>query len=174
FGGGAAIAGGRALERRAFGNTAEGEAIELYTLKNGHGIEAAIATLGGVVVSLKVPDKKGTLADVVLGFDTGDGYRQNNPYFGAIIGRYGNRIAAGRFKLNGVEYTLARNNGENHLHGGIKGFNRVVWKAADRSSADASRLELTYVSKDGEEGYPGTLTAKVTYTLTDADELRVD
>src|SRR5262249_61612215 len=109
-----------------------------------------------------------------LGFDTGEGNPQNSPYCGAIIGRYGNRIAKGRFKLNGVECTLAKNNGENHLHGGIKGFNRVVWKAADRSSADASRLELTYVSKDGGGGNPGTLTAKATYTLTDADGVRID
>jgi aldose 1-epimerase len=171
---GIAGAADRTLGRRPFGMTSAGEAIELYTLKSARGVEATIATYGGAVVSLKAPDKSGALADVVLGFDTVEGYLENRPYFGAIIGRYGNRIAKGRFKLDGVEYTLARNNGENHLHGGVKGFNRALWKATDRSSADASRLELTYTSKDGEEGYPGTLTAKVTYALTDANELRID
>ncbi|MEX2263096.1 MAG: aldose epimerase family protein [Bryobacteraceae bacterium] len=155
---------------RPFGQTANGVPVEVYTLRNAHRVEAEISTLGATLVSLKVPDRNGKLDDVVLGFDTVDGYEKGR-YFGAIVGRYGNRIAKGRFSLNGVEYTLARNNGENHLHGGVRGFSGVVWAARAK---DAGSIELTYLSKDGEEGYPGNLTAKVTYTLNDLNELKID
>jgi aldose 1-epimerase len=158
------------LEKRSFGKTRTGEAVDLFTLKNAKGMEAAITNFGGIVVSLKTPDRNGKLADVVLGFDSLDGYLGDNPYFGAIVGRYGNRIAKGRFTLDGKQYKLATNNGPNALHGGIKGFNKVVWQA---QPAGDSGVKLTYVSKDGEEGYPGTLTATVEYTLTDANELKI-
>src|SRR5207248_3129551 len=134
---------------------------------------ATITNYGGIVVSLRVPDRAGKLDDVVLGFDTLDGYLAEPPppYFGALIGRYGNRIAKGRFTLNGTEYKLAQNNGENHLHGGIRGFDKVVWKA--RTTGPQS-LELASSSNDGEEGYPGNLTSTVIYTLTDNNELKID
>jgi aldose 1-epimerase len=167
----AAAAGG--ITKRSVGN-AQGKPVEIYTLKNAGGVEAAITNYGGIVVSLKTPDRSGKFADVVLGFDSLDGYLKEHPYLGAIIGRYGNRIAKGRFKLNGVEYKLATNNGANALHGGLKGFDKVVWTAKEVSSPDSPALELTYVSKDGEEGYPGNLTATVRYTLTNKNELRID
>jgi aldose 1-epimerase len=159
-----------ASARRPFGKTRSGETVQLYTLKNANGIETTITNYGGIVVSLTCPDKAGKFADVVLGFDTLEGYLGEHPYFGALIGRYGNRIAKGRFTLGGKEYKLAVNNGENHLHGGLKGFDKVMWRAKEVGPA----LELTYVSKDGEEGYPGNLTAVVRYTLTPANELRID
>ena len=162
------------LKKQPYGKTASGQEVELYTLSNRNGVEAAITNYGGIVVSLKAPDRDGKLADVVLGFDSLDGYLKPNPYFGALIGRYGNRIAKGKFTLNGAAYTLARNNGENALHGGLRGFDKQVWSARDVSTGGTPRLELTYASKDGEEGYPGTLTAVVTYSLTDANELRIE
>jgi aldose 1-epimerase len=162
------------MKKVAYGKTADGQQVDLYTLTNNKGMEAAITNYGGIVVSLKTPGHGGQLADVVLGFDSLGGYLKDHPYFGAIIGRYGNRIAKGRFKLNGVEYKLATNNGENHLHGGIKGFDKVVWAARDVSTPEAAALELTYLSKDGEEGYPGNLSVTVVYTLTDNNELRID
>src|SRR5581483_1518579 len=155
----------------SWGKTAEGEPVDLYTLANARGAEARIATYGGIVVSLKVPDRSGAMGDVVAGFDNLDGYLKPGPYFGAIIGRYGNRIGQGRFFLNGKEYTLAKNNGENHLHGGLRGFDKRVWAAKPLS---AQSLELTYLSKDGEEGYPGNLSVTVTYTLTDANDFLFD
>jgi aldose 1-epimerase len=148
-----------------------GDAAELYTLTNAKGMEAAITTYGGRVVTLKVPDRAGRFADVVLGFENLDGYLKENPYFGAIVGRYGNRIAQGAFTLNAVKYTLSRNNGENALHGGIKGFDKVVWKA---EGGVGPTVELSYLSKDGEEGYPGNLSVTVTYTLTEDNSLRIE
>ena len=162
-----------AITKAPFGQTEAGQPIELYTLKNASGMEAGVINLGGIVVSLKVPGRGGQIADVVLGFDKLADYEKPNPYFGAIVGRYGNRIAKGRFTLNGVEYKLAVNDGENSLHGGIHGFNHAVWQAREVPGADPA-VELTYVSKDLEEGYPGNLTVKVTYTLTAANELRID
>jgi aldose 1-epimerase len=162
------------LTSRVFGKTDAGTPVTLYTLTNSHGMEAAITNWGGILVSLKVPDRTGKLGDVVLGFDTLDPYLKEHPHFGALIGRYGNRIAKGHFALDGKEYTLAKNNGENHLHGGPGGFDRQVWTAKPATRKDGPALELTYVSKDGEEGYPGTLTATVVYTLTDANELRIE
>jgi len=162
------------MQKQAFGKTGAGQLVDLYTLTNQHGMEVAITNYGGTVVSLKVPDRNGKLADVVLGYDTIGGYESGKSYFGAIIGRYGNRIAHGKFTLNGVAYTLAKNNGENSLHGGTQGFNARVWTAKDVSSIAGQALELTYLSKDGEEGYPGNLSAKVVYTLTANNELKID
>lgn len=162
-----------AIEKKSFGKTPDGKAVEIYTLKNSNGLEARIMTYGGIVVSLKTPDKNGNLGDIVLGYDDLDGYIKNNPYFGSLVGRYGNRIAKGKFILDGKTYTLAVNNGENHLHGGLKGFDKVVWNAKPLKSADGQALELTYLSKDGEEGYPGNLNVKVIYTLTKKNELRI-
>jgi aldose 1-epimerase len=162
------------IEKKPFGRLADGTAIDLYTLTNAKGGEVAIMTLGGVVVSLKVPDRAGKLGDVVTGFSALDDYVKGCPYFGAIVGRYGNRIAKGKFTLNGTTYSLATNNGPNHLHGGLRGFDKVVWQAKPTKGAAGAALELTYVSKDGEEGYPGTLGVTVTYTWTDASELRID
>jgi len=156
---------------QGFGKTADGTSVSLYTLTNKKGMEAKVATYGGVVVSLKVPDRQGKLADVVLGFDGLDGYLKINPYFGAIIGRYGNRIGGAKFVLNGVEHKLAVNDGKNSLHGGLKGFDKVVWKGRKLGE---NQIELAYLSKDGEEGYPGNLDVTVTYTLTDNNELRID
>lgn len=156
---------------REFGKTPSGETVELYTLKNAKGVEADIMTYGGVVVSLKVPDRSGALADVVLGFDDFAGYLLPPPYFGALIGRYGNRIGHALFTLDGVEYKLAKNDGDNSLHGGTRGFDKVLWKARP---LDPQSLELTYLSKDGEEGYPGNLSVTVVYTITDNNELKID
>ncbi|PJJ59598.1 aldose epimerase family protein [Hymenobacter chitinivorans] len=163
----------------SFGKTSDGTEVQLYTLTNAHGLKATISTYGGIVTSLLVPDKAGTLGDVVLGFDNVSGYQspeyqKAGPYFGALIGRYGNRIAKGQFTLEGQQYTLAKNNGPNHLHGGLKGFDKVIWQAEPGTSAQGQSLKLTYLSKDGEEGYPGNLRVTVTYTLTTTDELRID
>src|SRR4026207_1130134 len=162
------------VTKESFGKTADGENIDLYTLKNTHGVEAKITNYGGIVVSLKVPDRNGKFDDVVLGFNDLDSYLKGHPYFGALIGRYGNRIAKGRFSLNGVEYKLAVNNGENSLHGGIKGFDKVIWTGKEMKTKAGPAVVLNYLSKDGEEGYPGNLTVSVTYTLTNADDLRID
>ena len=155
----------------SWGKTPGGESVDLYTLSNAKGSEARIMNYGGVVVSLRVPDRSGAMADVVAGFDRFEDYLKPPPYFGAIIGRYGNRIGKARFSLDGMEYVLARNDGENHLHGGLRGFDKRLWTAKPLSSQS---LELTYLSRDGEEGYPGNLAATVTYTLTDANELKIE
>ena len=162
------------VTKESFGKTAEGENVDLYTLRNVHGVETKITNYGGIVTSLKVPDRRGKFDDIVLGFNDLDSYLKGHPYFGAIIGRYGNRIAKGRFTLNGVEYKLAVNNGENTLHGGIKGFDKVVWTGLGIKTKLGPAVALTYVSKDGEEGYPGNLNVKVVYTLTNNNELRID
>jgi aldose 1-epimerase len=161
------------IKEQSFGKTPGGTAVTLYTLTNASGVEAKIMTYGGIVTSLRVPDRNGELNDIVLGYDDLEGYIKNNSsYFGALIGRYGNRIAKGRFSLNGVRYKLAQNNGENHLHGGIRGFDQVVWQASEVKGSPA--LKLTYLSKDGEEGYPGNLSVTVIYTLTDKNELKIE
>ena len=163
------------VTKQSFGKTAAGENVDLYTLRNKNGLETQITNFGGIVVSLKVPDRVGKFDDVVLGLSNFDDYlNHNGPYLGALIGRYGNRIAKGRFKLNGVEYKLAVNNGENHLHGGIKGFDKVVWTGREMRTKAGPAVVLTYLSKDGEEGYPGDLRVRVVYTLTNNDELRID
>ena len=161
------------IEKSSFGKTADGKEVDLYTLTNANGLKAAITTYGGIVVSLEVPDRNGKMGDIVLGYDTVSGYLEKTPYFGAIIGRYANRIAKGKFTLGGVEYRLATNDGENHLHGGNVGFDKVVWNAESIRQDSAVGVRLTYVSKDGEEGYPGNLTSVVEYLLTNQDELVV-
>ena len=162
------------MNGQPFGKSPDGKEVFVYTLKNSNGVEARIMTYGGTLLSLKVPDKDGKIADVVLGYDSLSQYVANSPYFGALIGRYGNRIGNARFKLEGKEYTLAANNGPNSLHGGIKGFDKVVWKVNEADSKPGTSLALTYLSKDGEEGYPGDLSVEVVYTLTDSNELRID
>ena len=162
------------VTKQTFGKTAAGESVDLYTLRNAHGVEAKITNYGGIVVSLKIPDRNGKFDDVVLGFNDFDSYLKNDPYLGALIGRYGNRIAKGRFTLNGVEYKLAVNNGENHLHGGLKGFDKVVWTGHEMKTKGGPAVVLTYLSKDGEEGYPGNLNVRVVYTLTNNNELKID
>src|SRR5215510_12958063 len=162
------------IKMESFGKTNEGQEAAIYTLTNSKGMEARITDYGGIVVSLKVPDRSGKMDDVVLGFDNLDGYLKGHPFFGALVGRYGNRIGKARFTLNGKEYKLAVNNGENTLHGGTKGFDKVVWKARPVTVKDGVALELTYLSKDGEEGYPGNLSVKVVYTLTNNNELKID
>jgi len=152
----------------------DGTAVDIYTLTNANGIEAKITNYGGIIVSMKVPDKDGKLEDVVLGYDHLAGYLKKTPYFGCIVGRYCNRIANGKFSLPGVEYILAQNNGENHLHGGMKGFDKVVWDAEKVRHNDDVGLKLTYLSKDGEEGYPGNLSVAVIYTLTNDNALTID
>ncbi|MFH1941447.1 MAG: aldose epimerase family protein [bacterium] len=161
------------IQKEAFGKMPDGRAVDLYTLTNANGMEARIMTYGGIVISLEVPDRDGNLSDIVLGYDDLAGYIRQNPYFGAIVGRYGNRIAKGRFTLDEVEYSLATNNGENHLHGGLVGFDKVVWGAEPVKEKNGVSLKLTYLSKDGEEGYPGNLSCMVVYTLTNQDELKV-
>ncbi len=162
------------IKKQPFGKTADGEAVDLYTLTNANGVEVAVMTYGGTVVSLKVPDRAGKLTDVVLGYDSLDGYLKSSPYFGSIIGRYGNRIAKGAFSLNGHQYTLAKNDGENTLHGGVKAFDKVVWKASEVKSKTGVGLSLSYLSKDGEEGFPGNLSVTVVYRLTNGNELKID
>ncbi|HLP76093.1 MAG TPA: aldose epimerase family protein [Candidatus Paceibacterota bacterium] len=162
------------ISKESFGST-DGKPVELYTLKNSKGAEAKIATYGGIVTSLKMPDNSGKFDDVVLGFDKLDGYVKNNPFFGALVGRYGNRIGGAKFTLEGKTYELAKNNNGNSLHGGVKGFDKVVWTATKADvGPKGPQLELSYVSKDGEEGFPGTLNVKATYTLTDDNELRLE
>jgi len=161
------------ISQAPFGKMPDGAPVEIYTLRNTKGMEARIMTYGGIVQSLKVPDKNGKLGDVVLGYDDLDGYLKATPYFGALIGRYGNRIGGAKFTLEGKTYTLATNNGPNSLHGGIKGFDKVVWQARSLLTADGPALELTYVSKDGEEGFPGNFKVTATYTITDNNELHL-
>jgi len=162
------------VTKESFGKTPDGQSVDLYTLRNDRGAEVKITNYGGTVTSLKVPDRNGKFDDIVLGFDNLNDYLKATAYFGALIGRYGNRIGKGRFTLNGVEYQLATNNGENHLHGGIKGFDKVVWNAQPLKVPDGATLVLTYLSKDGEEGYPGNLSVKVIYTLTNTNDLKID
>ena len=162
------------ITKAGFGRMPAGQMVDLYTLSNSHGMTATIMTYGGIVTSLEVPDHKGQLGDIVLGYDNLDGYLKSTPYFGALIGRYGNRIAHGKFTLDDVTHQLATNNGVNSLHGGLQGFDKVVWKVADaKVSVDGPELELTYVSQDGEEGYPGNLTVHAIYTVTDDNALRL-
>jgi len=159
------------MQKQSFGKTEDGQPVNLYILTNKNGMEAAITNYGGTVVSLKVADRNGKFEDVVLGYDNLDGYATGKAYIGATVGRYANRIAHATFTLDGTTYTLAKNDGDNHLHGG---FNKRVWTAKDVSSSAGQALELTYLSKDGEEGFPGTLPVKVVYTLTDQNELKID
>lgn len=162
------------LSQKVFGTLPDGHSAELFTLTNAHGMRVAITNFGGIVQSIQVPDRNGHLADVVLGYDSLAGYLgDTKTYFGALIGRYANRIAFGKFALGGRMYVLATNDGKNSLHGGKQGFNRKLWTARDASTATAAALELTYHSRDGEEGYPGNLNVEVVYTLTANDQLRI-
>jgi aldose 1-epimerase len=164
----ATMHGKTSVTKQAFGRTSDGAAVDLYTLADGK-VEVRIMNYGGIIVSLRAPDRDGKLDDVVLGYDSFDGYRTNPAYFGAIIGRYANRIAHGSFQLDGKTYSIPRNNGDNTLHGGIRGFDKKLWTAREIKDG----IELTYVSKDGEEGFPGTLTAMVRYTLNEG-ALRIE
>jgi len=161
------------IAKEPFGKTSSGQTIDQYTLTNSNGLKTKIITYGGYITSLQVPDRNGKFTDIVLGYDTLEQYVNDNAYIGALVGRYANRIAKGKFALNGVEYTLATNNGPNHLHGGIKGFNKAVWNAQPIDDANGPGLNLTYISKDGEEGFPGNLSCTVIYTLTNNNELKI-
>jgi aldose 1-epimerase len=163
----------------SFGKATDGTEIQLFTLTNPNGLKATISTYGGTLTSLLVPDKDGKMSDVILGFDKAEGYlspefKKSNPYFGALIGRYGNRIAKGKFTIDGKAYQVGINNNGNSLHGGNVGFNQKIWTAKPGTSADGQTLTLTYLSKDGEEGYPGNLNVTVTYTLTNDNSLHID
>ncbi len=159
------------LTRAPFGSLPDGRPVQLFTLTNPHGIEVRFIDYGGIILSVRTPDRTGTFDDITLGYDSLDGYLRSTPYFGALIGRYGNRIAKGRFALDGRTYTLATNDGPNHLHGGVRGFDKVLWHAEPFRDARGVGAVLTYTSPEGEEGYPGTLTTRVTYTLTNDDAL---
>jgi aldose 1-epimerase len=175
FGGGFMSADAKSsITREPFGKTGEGTPVELFTLKNDAGMTVKITNYGGIIVSIVVPDKNGKAGDVVLGFDQFEGYIKNPPYLGALIGRYGNRIGHAKFSLEGKSYSLPPNNNGNSLHGGLKGFDKVVWKAEPLNAVTGAALKLSYLSKDGEEGYPGNLSAIVTYTLTPQNELKID
>jgi aldose 1-epimerase len=160
--------------KESVGRTTEGAEMRLYTLRNAQGLEARITNYGGILVSLMVPDRNGNFSDIVLGFDQLVEYLGAHPCFGATIGRYANRIAAGLFHLEGRAYQLTRNSEGNHIHGGQKGFDKVLWTAAERESANGPALDLQYLSRDGEEGYPGELAVQVTYTLTHGNELKIE
>lgn len=161
------------MKLRSFGKANSSEEIQLYTLANKNGVEIGIINYGGAIASIKVPDRSGKFDDIVLGYNELEGWLQDRCHFGGIIGRYANRIALGEFTLNGKAYRLARNNGENHLHGGPKGFDRVIWTPRDVSRPESDALQLEYVSAAGEEGYPGTLTTQVIYSLNDENELKI-
>lgn len=162
------------LQKADFGTTADGRPVEMYTIRNGQGAEMTVITYGGIIQSLKVPDRTGAFDDVVMGFDSVAEYEKSSPYFGAIIGRVGNRIANGTFSLDGKTFTLAKNDGANHLHGGVKGWDKAVWQAEPFQDRRGAGLLLTHTSPDGDEGYPGKVTAHVRYTLTPENELIVE
>lgn len=164
---------GFSVKKENFGKTSEGEAVDKYIISHPEGFEMGVITYGGIITSLKVPGKNGEYEDVVLGFDSLSQYEAGNPYFGAIIGRYGNRIAKGKFSLDGKEYVLETNDGENHLHGGEKGFDKVVWDAEVTEGEDSVSLKLSYTSPDMEGGYPGNLETVVTYTLSSDNSLDI-
>jgi aldose 1-epimerase len=161
------------IQKHAFGQLPDGQKVDLYALTNGKGLSAKIMNYGATLVSLGIPDRNGNIADITLGCDSLEGYMAASPYFGSTVGRYANRIAKGKFSLDGVEYTLATNNGENHLHGGIKGFDKVLWQAEPFKEEKAVGVKFVYFSKDGEEGYPGNLACTVTYRMTGDNELKI-
>lgn len=167
-------AGAGSVDKTTFGNTQDGKAVELYTLTNDKGASVKFITYGGIIKEINVPDRWGRLGNVVLGFKDLADYEAKSPYFGALIGRYGNRIGGAKFSLDGTQYQLAANNGPNSLHGGKKGFDKVVWTVEPQTETNGAAAKLSYTSKDGEEGYPGTLQVQVVYTLTNDNELRID
>lgn len=162
------------IEKSSFGKAEDGQAVSMFTCTNEHGLVLKLIDYGAIVVAMETPDRNGRLANVNLGFSKLDGYLQRHPYFGSTVGRFCNRIAKGKFSLNGKDYKLATNNGANHLHGGEKGFDKQMWKAAEVKMADAVGVKFSRRSPDGEEGYPGNLDVTVTYTLTNANELKVE
>ena len=162
------------VKTEAYGTLPDGGKVTQYTLKNANGISVSIINYGGILTQVNVPDRNGKAANVTLGFDSLDGYLGPDPYFGALVGRYGNRIAKGQFTLDGKTYKLATNNGANHLHGGKVGFNDRLWQAEPTTVDGAPALKVTYVSENGEEGYPGELTSEVVYSLNDKNELKID
>ena len=166
--------GAMRVEKSGFGTTGDGEPIDLYTCTNANGLKLKMMTYGAIVVSLEVPDRDGSLANVNLGFEKLDGYLAGHPYFGSTVGRYCNRIAGGKFSLDGKQYTLATNDGSNHLHGGDAGYDKVVWDARPIRRRNEVGVRLQYTSKDGEEGYPGTVRVTAIYTLTNNNELKVE
>lgn len=163
----------QAVTSETFGFTEDSTEVKKFTLTNKNGLNMEVITYGAIITSLETPDKDGKLDDIVLGYDNLQGYIHNNPYFGAVVGRYGNRIAEAKFSIDDSVYTLAANDGKNHLHGGIKGFDKVVWDASEINDENGVGLKLTYTSVDGEEGYPGNLDVSVFYTLNNDDELEV-
>ncbi|MBN3864471.1 galactose mutarotase [Pseudomonas frederiksbergensis] len=169
-----AHATGLSSEQKAFGKTNDGTPVEQYILRNSHGLQATVITYGGILQSLKVPDKNGKLDDVVLGFDDVQGYQSGTAFFGATIGRFGNRLANGAFELDGKRFQIPLNDGSNSLHGGAQGFDKRVWKAEPSKGKDSVGVTLTYLSADGEMGFPGNLKTEVTYSLTENNELRID
>ncbi|MGE8185995.1 aldose epimerase family protein [Pseudomonas sp. NPDC086278] len=169
-----AQAAGLSVEHKAFGKTNDGTPVEQYILRNSHGLQATVITYGGVLQSLKVPGKDGKAEDIVLGFDDVQGYQSGTAYFGATIGRFGNRLANGAFELDGKHYQVPKNDGPNSLHGGPLGFDKHVWKAQPTKGKDSVGVTLTYLSVDGEMGFPGNLQTEVTYSLTEHNELRID
>ncbi|WP_415768088.1 aldose epimerase family protein [Pseudomonas sp. LB3P38] len=169
-----AQAAGLSSEHKAFGKTNDGTPVEQYILRNSHGLTATVITYGGILQSLKVPDKNGKFDDVVLGFDNVQGYQSGTAYFGATIGRFGNRLANGAFELDGKRYQVPLNDGSNSLHGGPQGFDKDVWKAQPSNGKDSVGVTLTYLSADGEMGFPGNLKTEVTYSLNEQNELRID
>jgi aldose 1-epimerase len=166
--------GGCTISRKLFGTLSSGEPVEEFTLANSSGVQVRIITWGGIIREIVTPDRDGKSADIVLGYDTLTSYETRHPYFGTITGRFANRIAQGKFTLDGQTYALARNNGVNHLHGGINGFDRKVWTATPHSTADSVSLQLELISPDGDEGYPGTVSTTVLYTVNTRNELRID
>jgi aldose 1-epimerase len=162
------------VKKETFGKTNDGVAVDQYILTNPAGMTAKVITYGAILTELDTPDRDGKMADVVLGFDNLKDYLERNPHFGSTVGRVANRIAKGKFTLDGKEYTLAVNNGPNSLHGGRKGFDKQLWKAEPKSASNGAAVEFSYVSKDGEEGYPGNLSVRVVYTLTNDNALRID
>ena len=163
-----------AITRQLFGNLSDGREADLFRLTNSSGMLVDVANYGGTITSIKVPDRNGKLDDVVLGYRTIEDYVQNPRYLGCVVGRHANRLANGKFSLNGTQYRLAQNNGPNHLHGGTKGFDKKLWSAALVTGDDPANLQLNYISEDGEEGYPGELNVTVSYSLSNANELRID
>jgi aldose 1-epimerase len=165
---------GLSSEHKAFGKTNDGTPVEQYILRNSHGLQATVITYGATLQSLKVPDRNGKAEDIVLGFDNVQGYQAGTAYFGATIGRYGNRLANGAFELDGQHYQVPKNDGPNSLHGGTQGFDKHVWKAEPSKTDDSVGVTLTYLSKDGEMGFPGNMKTEVTYSLTEKNELRIE
>jgi len=162
------------VQKQVYGKLPDGRPVDLYTLTNAAGMRVQLINYGAITVSVEVPDRSGKLTDVTLGYDTLAGWLDNKPYFGATIGRYANRIARGQFTLDGKTYTLARNNGANHLHGGIRGFDKVLWNAEPVQTPESAGVRFTYLSRDGEEGYPGNLSVTALYSLNDDNEFKVE